>query len=62
MCTVTHRGKPYQLALLIKKSVDDVIATQHCKVPVKQLYNTSIKIFNSPLSMLYLQKVLLIHF
>ena len=58
MCAVTHRAKPHQLALLIKKSLDDVI------VPVKPLYNTTItrnKIFISPLSMLYLQKVLLIH-
>ena len=28
MCAVTHRAKPYQLALLIKKSLDDVIGTQ----------------------------------
>ena len=26
-CAVTHRAKPYQLALLIKKSLDDVIGT-----------------------------------
>ena len=31
------------------------------RVPVKPLYNTSIKIFIPPLSMLYLQKVLLVH-
>ena len=55
MCAVTDRAKPYQLALLIKKSLDDVI------VPVKPLYNTSIKIFIILLSMLYLQNVLLIH-
>ena len=58
MCAVIHRAKPYKLALLIKKSLDDVISTQ----PVKPLYNTSIAIFISPLSMLYLQKVLLEHF
>ena len=28
MCAVTHRAKPYQLALLIKKSLDDFIGTQ----------------------------------
>ena len=28
MCAVTHRANPYQLALLIKKSFDDVIGTQ----------------------------------
>ena len=28
MCAVTHRAKPYQLALLIKKSLYEVIATQ----------------------------------
>ena len=28
MCAVTHRAKPYQLALLIKKSLDDVIGTE----------------------------------
>ena len=57
MCAVTERAKPYQLAILIKKSLDDVLG----RVPVKPLYNTSIKIFIPPLSMLYLQKVLLIH-
>ena len=31
------------------------------RVPVKPPYNTSIKIFISPLPMLYSQKVLLIH-
>ena len=30
------------------------------RVPVKRLYNTSIKLCISPLSMLYLEKVLLI--
>ena len=29
MCAVTHRAKPYQLALLIKKSLDDVTGTQY---------------------------------
>ena len=28
MCAVTHRAKPYQLALLIKKSLDDAIVIQ----------------------------------
>ena len=28
MCAVTHRAKPYQLALLIKKSLDNTIGTQ----------------------------------
>ena len=31
------------------------------RVPLKPLYNTSIKLLISPISMLYLQKVLLIH-
>ena len=55
MCAFTHQAKPYQLALLIKKSLDDVTGT------VKPLYDTSIKIFISPLSILYLQEVVLIH-
>ena len=45
MCAVAHRAKPYQLALLIKKSLDDVIGTQ----TVKPIYNASIEIFISPL-------------
>ena len=28
MCAVTDRAKPYQLALLIQKSTDDVIGTE----------------------------------
>ena len=48
MCVVTHRAEPYQLALHIKKYV-------------KPLYNTSINISISTLSMLHLQKVILIH-
>ena len=28
MCAVTHRAQPYQLALLIKKSLADIIGTQ----------------------------------
>ena len=28
MRAVTHRAKPYHLALLIKKSIDDIIGTQ----------------------------------
>ena len=58
MCAVTHSAKPYQLALLFKKNLADVIGTQK---PVKPLYNTSIEIFISPLCMLCLQKVLLVH-
>ena len=58
MCS--HPYKPYQLALLIKKSLDDVTWALS-RVPVKPLYHTSIKIFISPVFMLYLQKVLLIH-
>ena len=54
MWAVTHRAKPYQLAVLIKKSLLS-------RVPVKPLYNTIFKIIISPLSMLYLQKVLLMH-
>ena len=27
MCTVTHRAKPYQLAILIITSLDDIIGT-----------------------------------
>ena len=52
---ITSGDKPYPLALLIKKSLDV------SRVPVKPLYNTSIKILISPLSILYLQRVLLIH-
>ena len=60
MCAVTHRAKPYQLALLIKKSLADVIGTQQRACEATLQYNF-INIFISPLSMLYLQKVLLIH-
>ena len=56
---VTPRAKPYQLALLINKSLDNCIVAS--RVPIKPLCYTSIKIFSSPLSMLYLQNVLLIH-
>ena len=28
VCAVTHRAKPYQLAVLIKKSLDDIMGTQ----------------------------------
>ena len=31
MCAVTHRAKPYQLAFLNRKSLDDVISTQQSK-------------------------------
>ena len=42
MCAVTHRAKPYQLALLIKESLDDVIGTQQsaCNATLQyQYYN-----------------------
>ena len=37
---VTHRAKPYQLALLIKKSLDDVIGTQQsvCEATLQYEY------------------------
>ena len=40
MCAVTHRAKPYQLALLIKKSLDDIIGTQQraCKAALQYQY------------------------
>ena len=59
MCAVTHRAKLYQLSFLIIKSLDDVIGLQ--QMHVKPLYNTSIETLISPLSMLNLQKVPLIH-
>ena len=42
MCAVTHRAKLYQIALLIKKRLDDTIATQQsaCEATL----HTSIKI------------------
>ena len=34
-----HRAKPYQLALLIKKRLDDVIGTQyHCEATLQYQY------------------------
>ena len=41
MCAVTHRAKPYRLALLVKKSLDDVIGTQQwaCEATVQYQYN-----------------------
>ena len=40
MCAVTHRAKPYQLPLLIKKSLDDVIGTKQsaCEATVQYQY------------------------
>ena len=40
MCAVTHRAEPYQLALHIKKSLDDVIGTQHstCEATLQYQY------------------------
>ena len=40
MCAVTHRAKPYQLALLIKKSLDDVTGTQQstCEATLQYQY------------------------
>ena len=41
MCEVTRRAKPCQLALLIKKSLDDVIGTQQwaCESTVQYQYS-----------------------
>ena len=42
MCAVTQRAKPYQPALLIKKSLDDDIGTQRsaCEATLQyQYYN-----------------------
>ena len=62
MCAVTHIGLSLiSFPIIIKISLGDVIGTQQSAVPVKPLCNTSINIFISPLSMLYLQKGLLIH-
>ena len=57
MCAVTHR--PYQLALLMKKNLNDVLGTQQsaCEAILQNQY----KNIHSPLSMLQLQKVLLIN-
>ena len=62
MCAVTHshRDKPYQLAILIKKSLDDVICTQQSACEATQSTDYKYNI-NFSLSMLYLQKGLLIH-
>ena len=40
VCAVTHRAKPYQLALFIKKSLDDVIGTKQsaCEATVQYQY------------------------
>ena len=54
MCGAIYRAQPYQLALLIKKSLNDDIA------PLQYSTKTFITLI-SPLSMLYLQRVLLIH-
>ena len=59
MCAFTHRAKPYLLALLTIKSLKESYALS--RVPVKPLHNNIIQICISPLSMLYLKKVLLIH-
>ena len=59
MCALTHRAKPYQLALLIKKSLDDLIVTRHSACEAT-LNNTNIKILIYLFSMLYLQKDILI--
>ena len=39
MCAVTHRAKPYQLALLIKKSLDDIIGIQQSTVNYYEILN-----------------------
>ena len=40
MCAVTNRAKSYQLALLIKKSLDDVMGTQQsaCEATLQYQY------------------------
>ena len=42
VCAVTHRAKPYQLALLIKKSLDESIGTQQSarEVTLQNLYQS----------------------
>ena len=47
MCAVTHRAKPYQLTLLINKSLGDVIGIQQSACEA-----TSIKIFKVKLPVL----------
>ena len=59
MCAVTHRAKPYQLAILIKKSLDDVIDTEQSACEATLQYQYSNIYFS--LSIVSLQKVLLIH-
>ena len=60
MCAVTHGAKPYQLALLIKKSLDDVMGTRQgaCEATLKYQYQN----IHFSLIYVYLQRVLLIHF
>ena len=40
MCPVIHSAKPYQLALLIKQSLDDIIDTQQsaCEATLQYQY------------------------
>ena len=40
MCAVTHRANPYLLALLIKKSLDDITGTQQraCEATLQYQY------------------------
>ena len=56
MCPVTHRAKPYQLALFIKKSLDDVIGTPQ-SVHEGTLQYQYWNIHFSLVYMLYLQKL-----
>ena len=56
MCAVTHRAKPYQLAFLITKSLDDLIVNQHSACEAT-LNDTNIKIFISLFSMHICRKV-----
>ena len=41
MCAVTHRAKPYQAALLVTKSLDDIIGTRQsaCKATLQYQYS-----------------------
>ena len=42
MCALTHRAKPYQLAFLIKNSLDDIIGTQQgaCEATLQYQYKS----------------------
>ena len=59
MCAVTHKAKPYQLVLLFKKHLDDVMGTLQsaCEATLQYQYK------NTLFSLIYAygQKVLLIY-